>query len=68
MSFVAVCRLFEGWTCARVHRFTLPASTGIHAWDFTHHQTGQTIRTTFEGGTLLVFGAPASDPSGSVES
>jgi hypothetical protein len=59
MSFVAVCRLFEGWACARV-----PAPSGAlgpHDWDFTHRSTGQMIRATFEGGQLLRFTEIPSD-------
>lgn len=57
MSFVDVCRRLEGWACARIYGQS--DSAGLHTWDFTDWATQQTIRTTFEGGKLLMFGIPA---------
>lgn len=65
MSFAAICRLLEGWVCARARRHGMRDLGGTDTWDFTNPFTGQTIRGTFHGGKLLACGEPAPDSAGS---
>jgi hypothetical protein len=61
MSFTAICRLLEGWACARVCPPGARDPAGMQTWDFTDHLTGQRIRGTFDGGKLMIHGEPALD-------
>jgi hypothetical protein len=61
MSFTAICRLLEGWACARACPPGARDPAGIQTWDFTDHLTGKRIRGAFDGGKLLIHGEPASD-------
>jgi hypothetical protein len=68
MTFAAICRLLEGWVCARFCQPGARDPAGTQTWDFTDRLTGQTIRGTFDGGKLLIHGEPASGSAGTDQS
>lgn len=61
MSVREVCAALPGWTFRRADAPATP--TRFHTWDFTSPAGDDTVRVTFDGTDLCLWGAPAALPA-----
>ena len=57
MSVRDVCDILQGWTFRRAGTPDTPPR--FHTWDFTSPDEAETLRVTFDGIDLCLWGAPA---------